>query len=399
MKLSRLLLLSVACLTLPSLAAASETGPLEVRFQPGDVLYVYPNQGPGSRADFYTAVIHNVAFLNHDDTPITLKSARFNVERSGERVQTVVIDHQTLEESAVKFRIYKDRGLLEAYDSHFQTSRYLDGVTISGSTTIEPGAAVVVLQQVLLFQKLPDVVSVTIDGRTEAGEPVSGSGSLKVVLHASTNDYWFPVQGRWVASAAPSLHSHHRWASIQEFALDLIQYGAGGLSHRDDGTELVQFYAYGEPVYAIGDGVVVSVRADQTESDQNLQQPGESSEAYYQRTLEDQQKRLAKGFEYLLGNHVVIRHANDEYSHYLHLKHGSVNVTKGAQVRRGQQIGSVGHSGNSTEPHLHFHVTDGPSVVYSRSIPVTFSNITLWPDDDGAIDYLNSGQVVIAKAP
>lgn len=54
---------------------------------------------------------------------------------------------------------------------------------------------------------------------------------------------------------------------------------------------------------------------------------------------------------------------------YAHFKPGSVRVRKGEYVRRGQVLGLVGTSGNSSEPHLHFHVTDGPSPLASNGLP------------------------------
>jgi murein DD-endopeptidase MepM/ murein hydrolase activator NlpD len=38
-------------------------------------------------------------------------------------------------------------------------------------------------------------------------------------------------------------------------------------------------------------------------------------------------------------------------------------------VKRGQVLGLVGNSGNSTEPHLHFHMSDGSSPLGSEGIP------------------------------
>jgi murein DD-endopeptidase MepM/ murein hydrolase activator NlpD len=38
-------------------------------------------------------------------------------------------------------------------------------------------------------------------------------------------------------------------------------------------------------------------------------------------------------------------------------------------VKRGQVLGLVGNSGNSTEPHLHFHLSDGNSPLGSEGIP------------------------------
>jgi murein DD-endopeptidase MepM/ murein hydrolase activator NlpD len=51
------------------------------------------------------------------------------------------------------------------------------------------------------------------------------------------------------------------------------------------------------------------------------------------------------------------------------MKPDSVLVRAGEKVRAGQVIGLVGTSGNSSEPHLHFHVIDGPSPLASNGLP------------------------------
>jgi len=57
------------------------------------------------------------------------------------------------------------------------------------------------------------------------------------------------------------------------------------------------------------------------------------------------------------------------YAFYAHLKPGSLKVKLGDQVKRGQVIGLVGNTGNSTEPHLHFHVADANSPLGSEGVP------------------------------
>jgi murein DD-endopeptidase MepM/ murein hydrolase activator NlpD len=61
-------------------------------------------------------------------------------------------------------------------------------------------------------------------------------------------------------------------------------------------------------------------------------------------------------------NVVVIRHPNDPVvfaTRYDHLRRGSILVTPGQRVERGQKIAQVGSAGNSTGPHLHFEVWVG----------------------------------------
>ena len=57
------------------------------------------------------------------------------------------------------------------------------------------------------------------------------------------------------------------------------------------------------------------------------------------------------------------------YAFYAHLQPGSLRVKPGDKVRRGQVVGLVGNSGNSTEPHLHFHVSDANSPLGCEGLP------------------------------
>jgi len=57
-----------------------------------------------------------------------------------------------------------------------------------------------------------------------------------------------------------------------------------------------------------------------------------------------------------LGNYIAIRHENDYYSYYGHLKTNSILVEVGDEVLMSDVIAQVGSSGNSTDPHLHFEL-------------------------------------------
>jgi murein DD-endopeptidase MepM/ murein hydrolase activator NlpD len=379
------------------LCAGNAAGALEIRFLPADRVYVYENRGEGTPADLFSAVIQNLALVNDAERPVTLRVATIEVLREGRVVATQTIGEDELAGSARTMSAYQQQGILDAYDFQFQTSRYLKGVELAPSTTLGAGQGLVVSRRALLLVGLPDSLRVVAEGTAEDGAPVRAEGALAVVLHESPNRFRLPVDGRWIAASGPSLHGHHRWSSIQEFAFDLVRIGEGGLTYKGAGRRLADYHAYGQPVRAMEQGTVVAVLDGVEESDADLQQPGESDEAFFQRTLQAQQRRLAKGFPYAMGNHVVIEHTGGEHSHYAHLQTGSVAVAVGDRVSRGQQIGRVGHSGNSTEPHLHVHLTDGPDIAYSRSLPLVFDEVRLFPGGV-PVRHLHAGQIVESVA-
>ena len=89
----------------------------------------------------------------------------------------------------------------------------------------------------------------------------------------------------------------------------------------------------GLEVKAAADGIVVDLKSDSDSGGEN-------------RELEQ------------LGNFIEVRHSQDEYSEYEHLKKGGVVVNIGDKVRKGQTIGYTGATGWLAQlgPHLHFMV-------------------------------------------
>src|SRR4029453_12617302 len=73
----------------------------------------------------------------------------------------------------------------------------------------------------------------------------------------------------------------------------------------------------------------------------------------------------------LLGNHVIMRRG-DLIAAFAHLVPGSVAVAPGQGVRNGELLGRVGHTGNSTAPHLHFQLMDSLDPMHASGVPCAF---------------------------
>jgi murein DD-endopeptidase MepM/ murein hydrolase activator NlpD len=78
----------------------------------------------------------------------------------------------------------------------------------------------------------------------------------------------------------------------------------------------------------------------------------------------------------LAGNHVVVALSpGGPYVAVVHLRHGSVQVRVGDQVRSGTQLAECGNSGNSTEPHVHVQVTDSFDWATAHGLPLAFRGV------------------------
>jgi murein DD-endopeptidase MepM/ murein hydrolase activator NlpD len=173
--------------------------------------------------------------------------------------------------------------------------------------------------------------------------------------------------GNWLAGNGPARASGHRRALIpidgvpsiaQRFAIDYVIVDSAGSTHRGDRSRNDSYYAEGEDAIAVADGIVVATKDSIPEN-----VPGPTSRA------------VPITLETVGGNHVILDIGGGRYAFYAHLKPGSLRVKRGDRVRRGQTLGLVGNSGNSTEPHLHFHVSDGTSPLGSEGLPYEFETL------------------------
>ncbi|MFD6414525.1 M23 family metallopeptidase, partial [Nocardia asteroides] len=60
---------------------------------------------------------------------------------------------------------------------------------------------------------------------------------------------------------------------------------------------------------------------------------------------------------------------------YAHVRRGSLAVREGDRVTAGQVLGRCGNSGNSTEPHVHFQLMDGPDPDTARGVAFTWHDL------------------------
>ncbi|MDF1747888.1 MAG: M23 family metallopeptidase [Alphaproteobacteria bacterium] len=86
------------------------------------------------------------------------------------------------------------------------------------------------------------------------------------------------------------------------------------------------------------------------------------------------------------GNFVAIDHGNGYITSYAHMQRGSITVRPGDEVVRGQVLGSVGMSGLTEFPHVHFEVMkDGlfidPFTSAARHEGCGITGTPLWTDD------------------
>jgi Peptidase family M23 len=147
------------------------------------------------------------------------------------------------------------------------------------------------------------------------------------------------------------------WAA-ERFAIDYVQLGPDGRMFTGDKARVESYPYFGADIHAVSDGPVVAVRDGLPEQVAGTNPTGLPLDQY-------------------AGNHVVQDLGDGNFALYAHIKTGSVKVKPGDQLTTGQVLGSVGNTGNSDAPHLHFHVMSTPEPLRSDGLPFVFASFTL----------------------
>ena len=162
----------------------------------------------------------------------------------------------------------------------------------------------------------------------------------------------------------------------ERFAIDYVQLLPDGRMFNGDKTKPESYPGFGADIRAVADGRVVGVVDGLPE-----QVPGKSPSGL--------------PLEQYAGNDIVQDLGDGNYALYAHLKTGSIKVQMGDRLHSGQVIASLGNSGNSDAPHLHFHVMSAPDPLRSNGLPFVLSSFTL----DRRIASMDAEDVIEAGKP
>ena len=187
----------------------------------------------------------------------------------------------------------------------------------------------------------------------------------------------FPLRGEgWVAVNSPAdrIPSHGTNILGQRFAYDFLMadqrtrlhyHPAGWVRTFLIGVPTHECHAWGQPVHAPFDGVIA--QAVDGFAERSRVHPVREAVLAIKNGLTFTRARLPP----ILGNYVIVR-SREIFATFVHLAPGSVTVRDGQAVQVGEVIGRVGHTGNSTTPHLHFQLMDAADPTLARGVPCAF---------------------------
>jgi len=173
----------------------------------------------------------------------------------------------------------------------------------------------------------------------------------------------FPLSGEWCAANTPGekIPSHGTDWLGQTYAYDFFQidwskkgykfYKSPVLSSLIFGAKLENTYCWSQPILAPFEGEVIEAKDGVAERNPV-------------HIVRDLFVVLKNGYFFrgktndelhpVLGNFIILKRDDGVYCLLAHARTGSVKVKTGQRVKEGQEVAEVGHSGNSTAPHLHF---------------------------------------------
>lgn len=203
----------------------------------------------------------------------------------------------------------------------------------------------------------------------------------------------FPLRGEWLSPNTPGtkIPSHGTNQLGTRYAYDFIQvdwnragkpaYRASLIEYLLSGVQLSDYYCWGQEIYAPCDGIVIIAEDGYIEKPKtNLF--ADLSNAYNNAHYFDPNK---DDIQSVAGNYIIIKYRDDVYAAICHLQTGSIQVSVGETVTKGDIIGKVGHSGNSFAPHLHFQLMDSSNITTANGVPCAFEEYEVFRNGEWEI--------------
>ena len=181
-----------------------------------------------------------------------------------------------------------------------------------------------VLGMTITLNNKNEIAGLLFKPYTEAKEIIRNTTKMQV-----------PFKGEWSVTWGGDTKelNYHVESVAQKNAFDILIRDSTGSTHKGDGQRNEDYYAFGKELFAPCEGEVVLV-VDGVKDN-------------VPRTLNP---------VYVPGNTVIIKTNLGEFIFFAHFKQHSIVVKQGQKVKAGDLLGLCGNSGNSSEPHLHFHL-------------------------------------------
>jgi hypothetical protein len=196
----------------------------------------------------------------------------------------------------------------------------------------------------------------------------------------------FPLRGEWIAPNSPGtkVPSHGTDLLGVRYAYDFVGMDPGSRSIRFYrpsllhylilGVRLQDCFGWGQPIFSATSGTVVQAEDGWPERNpvhilRDVPLRIRNARAASSGQISDLRS--------VSGNFITIE-TDAGYAVYAHAQTGSIIVSPGDKVKPGQRLANVGHSGNSTAPHLHFHLMDHPDPWKAQGIPCCFRDYEIF---------------------
>jgi len=198
----------------------------------------------------------------------------------------------------------------------------------------------------------------------------------------------FPLRGEWIAPNTPGTRvpSHGTDMLGERYAYDFVGIDPGSRTMRFYrpsplhylllGVRLQDCFGWGRPIFSSSAGNVIRAEDGWPERD-----PVHLARdvPLMLKNARAARSTPALDLRSLSGNFVIIE-TSDGYTVYAHAQTGSIAVSPGDKVIPGQRLANVGHSGNSTAPHLHFQLMDHPDPWQAQGILCCFRDYEVFQD-------------------